>query len=115
MFIPCNGTLENADQIDGSAYYSAERGGCVSQTLDQFQNFLKDVNKYGYTFGDNIELYTVGFGYDLIGGGGQTILDNMLAAAYAETDVNTSDHSFGFDDGEIAPTAAAIKQALGGR
>ena len=114
IYIPCNGTLDGAGEMASSYYTPAEIGGCVDETLDQFSYFLNDVSEYGYSFGENIELYTVGFGYDLIGGGGQTILDNMLAAAYDGTEVNASDHSFGFDDGEIASTAAAIKKVLGG-
>lgn len=114
LYIPCEGTLENAGTATGSDYYPAESGGCVRETLEQFDNFLSDLQSYGYTFGTNIDLYTIGFGYSIIGGGGQAILDDMVDKAYEGTGVSTTGHSLGFDDGDINSTAAAMKEALSG-
>lgn len=89
LYINCDGTLEGAGTEYGSRYYRHNngRGGCAYETLQQFNNFVNDVTntdgEMGYTFGENIEIFTVGFGDSFEAGSyGHNLLNNMVEAAY---------------------------------
>ena len=113
LYIDGEGTLANADNKPGSGYYPDQNGngGCPEPTLAQVNAFVNDMTNAGYTFGDNMELYTVGFGNSMIAEtDGKALLNNMLTAAYG-TEVPTG-HFLGYADDDPDAVAAKMKEEL---
>lgn len=77
-----NGSLSGAGNANGSYYYPDSRGGCPDEALEEFGYFVNDMTENGYTFGDNMEFYTIGFGGSMQTAHGSALLQNMLARAY---------------------------------
>ncbi len=77
-----NGSLTSAGNADGSYYYPDSTGGCPAEALKEFGYFVNDMTANGYTFGDNMEFYTIGFGGSMQTAHGSALLQNMLARAY---------------------------------
>lgn len=114
LYIPCEGTLENAGTMTGSGYYPDNNGtgGCTQQTREQFANFVSDMTGYGYTFGENAEFYTVGFGDSILSAtSGKALLKGMLQDAYGK-DVSSTNY-IGIGDGSVQDTASTMRDALG--
>ena len=114
LYIPCEGTLENAGTMTGSDYYPDNNGtgGCTQETREQFKNFVSDMESYGYTFGENAEFYAVGFGNSILAAtSGKALLKGMLQDAYGK-DVSSTNF-IGIGDGRVQETANAIRDALG--
>lgn len=81
-----NGTLQNAGSAAGSPYYREEYGGCPNKALTEFSYFVNDMSKNGYTFGGNAEFYTIGLGSLMQTESNNKLLNDMLDAAYGESD-----------------------------
>ena len=79
LHINCeNETLQGAGIANGSPYYRDAYGGCPDQTLTEFGYFVNDMKGYGYTFGENMEFYTIGFGGTMQTESGSKLLNGML-------------------------------------
>ena len=77
-----DGSLAGAGRADGSYYYPDAIGGCPDEALEEFGYFVDDMKANGYTFGGNMEFYTIGFGGSMQTANGSALLQNMLAEAY---------------------------------
>ena len=87
LHIDCpNGTLQGAGIANGSWYYRDAYGGCPTQTLTEFGYFVNDMTSNGYTFGGNMEFYTIGFGGTMQTESGSKLLNGMLDTAYGKDD-----------------------------
>ena len=83
LHIDCpSGTLQDAGTADGSWYYRDRYGGCPTQTLTEFGYFVNDMTQNGYTFGENMEFFTIGFGGTMQTDAGSQLLNGMLDLAY---------------------------------
>lgn len=107
------GTLANAGTADGSRYYADSQGGCMPQALEQFGYFVNDMTANGYTFGDNAEMYAIGFGDSILASEeGQQLLKDMLSTAYGENKdenfVGINDPRTGYDPTEKLEKALSI-------
>ena len=76
------GSLSGAGSADGSYYYPDGIGGCPDQALIEFGYFVNDMKANGYSFGGNMEFYTIGFGGSMQTATGSALLQNMLMSAY---------------------------------
>lgn len=107
LHINCpNGTLQDAGTANGSPYYRDAYGGCPTETLQEFGYFVNDMRQNGYTFGDNMEFFTIGFGGTMQTQSGSELLNGMLDIAYGQTD-----HSHNFmtiSDTYYSPGASVI-------
>ncbi len=108
------GTLANAGTANGSAYYADSIGGCMPQALEQFGYFVSDMRNNGYTFGENAEFYTIGFGDSILASNeGQQLLKDMIKSAYGGTAhddqfVGINDPRTGYDPVEKMEQALSI-------
>ncbi len=85
LHIDCaDGTLQGAGTADGSWYYRDAYGGCPDETLTEFGYFVNDMTRNGYSFGENMEFYTIGFGGTMQTESGSDLLNGMLDLAYGE-------------------------------
>lgn len=86
LHIDCpNETLQDAGEALGSPYYRDAYGGCPAQTLTEFGYFVNDMtNNNVYTFGENLEFYTIGFGGTMQTESGSQLLNGMLDIAYGQ-------------------------------
>ena len=114
LHIDCpNGTLNGAGTANGSPYYRDAYGGCPDQTLTEFGYFVNDMTKNGYTFGENLEFYTIGFGGTMQTESGSQLLNSMLDRAYGED--NHSGHFMTISDAttnNYNTTAETLKNDL---
>ena len=106
-------TLQGAGVAAGSPYYRDAYGGCPTQTLTEFGYFVDDMTNNGYKFGDNMELYTIGFGGTMQTESGSQLLNSMLDTAYGE--VGHSGHFITISDtitNDYNATAENLKNDL---
>ena len=89
-----NQSLVGADTVSGSRYYPDDDGGCPEYARTQFGYFVNDMEDLGgYTFGEDMELYTVGFGGSMgTGTTGETLLKSLLNIAYGDDSRESSNY-----------------------